>query len=85
VSCFCFQSSFQGGVDEDEEPRMAAFRELKEETGVTSVQLIGEVPYNILCRAHALDCYICLLNINLNIKSFEFVSWKMTQHRHPTG
>ncbi|KAL2650232.1 hypothetical protein R1flu_018360 [Riccia fluitans] len=34
----------QGGVDEGEDPQQAAVRELREETGVTSAQLIGEVP-----------------------------------------
>lgn len=34
----------QGGVDE-EEPRDAAMRELKEETGVSSAQILDEVPY----------------------------------------
>ncbi|XP_039118042.1 nudix hydrolase 26, chloroplastic-like isoform X1 [Dioscorea cayenensis subsp. rotundata] len=35
----------QGGVDEGEDPRIAAVRELKEETGVTSAELLAEVPY----------------------------------------
>ncbi|XP_002982292.2 nudix hydrolase 25 [Selaginella moellendorffii] len=34
----------QGGVDKGEEPREAAIRELREETGVTSVEVLGEVP-----------------------------------------
>ncbi|KAL3680495.1 hypothetical protein R1sor_023451 [Riccia sorocarpa] len=34
----------QGGVDEGEDPQQAAIRELREETGVTSTQLIGEAP-----------------------------------------
>ena len=32
----------QGGVDPDEQPAEAALRELREETGVTSVEVIGE-------------------------------------------
>ncbi len=32
----------QGGIDEDEEPRRAAFRELFEETGVKSAEVLGE-------------------------------------------
>ncbi|CAL9131434.1 unnamed protein product [Musa acuminata var. zebrina] len=35
----------QGGVDGDEDPRVAAFRELKEETGVTTAEILVEVPY----------------------------------------
>lgn len=34
----------QGGIRDDEEPVEAAFRELREETGVTSVELIAELP-----------------------------------------
>lgn len=35
----------QGGVDEGEDPRIAAIRELREETGVTSAEILAEVPY----------------------------------------
>ncbi|KAL4310852.1 hypothetical protein GQ457_01G045090 [Hibiscus cannabinus] len=35
----------QGGIDEGEDPKVAALRELKEETGVTSAEIIAEVPY----------------------------------------
>lgn len=35
----------QGGIDEGEDPRAAAVRELSEETGVKSVEVIAEVPY----------------------------------------
>ncbi|VFQ81264.1 unnamed protein product [Cuscuta campestris] len=35
----------QGGVDENESPRDAAIRELREETGVTSAEIIAEVPH----------------------------------------
>ncbi|XP_042521266.1 nudix hydrolase 26, chloroplastic-like isoform X2 [Macadamia integrifolia] len=35
----------QGGVDEGEDPRNAAIRELREETGVTSAEVLAEVPY----------------------------------------
>ncbi|KAJ4978741.1 hypothetical protein NE237_009521 [Protea cynaroides] len=34
----------QGGVDEGEDPRNAAIRELREETGVTSAEVLAEVP-----------------------------------------
>jgi putative (di)nucleoside polyphosphate hydrolase len=34
----------QGGIDPDEDPRPAAQRELYEETGVTSVEFLGETP-----------------------------------------
>jgi putative (di)nucleoside polyphosphate hydrolase len=34
----------QGGIDANEDPRPAAQRELYEETGVTSVQYLGETP-----------------------------------------
>ncbi|XP_008809233.3 nudix hydrolase 26, chloroplastic-like isoform X1 [Phoenix dactylifera] len=35
----------QGGVDQGEDPRIAAIRELREETGVTSAEILAEVPY----------------------------------------
>lgn len=35
----------QGGADEGEDPRIAATRELREETGVTSAEILAEVPY----------------------------------------
>jgi putative (di)nucleoside polyphosphate hydrolase len=34
----------QGGIDDGEDPRAAALRELAEETGMRSVALIGEIP-----------------------------------------
>jgi putative (di)nucleoside polyphosphate hydrolase len=34
----------QGGIDPNEDPRPAAVRELYEETGVTSVDYLGETP-----------------------------------------
>ncbi|XP_075496703.1 nudix hydrolase 26, chloroplastic [Primulina tabacum] len=35
----------QGGIDEKEDPRTAVMRELREETGVTSADIVAEVPY----------------------------------------
>ncbi|GMY23476.1 nudix hydrolase 26, chloroplastic-like isoform X2 [Fagus crenata] len=35
----------QGGIEEGEDPRSAAIRELREETGVSSAEVIAEVPY----------------------------------------
>ncbi|CAL5354665.1 unnamed protein product [Camellia sinensis] len=35
----------QGGIDENEDPRDAAIRELREETGITSAEDLAEVPY----------------------------------------
>jgi len=32
----------QGGIDEGEDPRLAAFRELQEETGITSAEFLEE-------------------------------------------
>ncbi len=32
----------QGGIDKNEDPRLAALRELHEETGITSVEIIAE-------------------------------------------
>ncbi len=34
----------QGGIEKGELPQEAAFRELEEETGVTSVELVGQIP-----------------------------------------
>ena len=34
----------QGGIDENEDPRAAAVRELNEETGIRSVEIIAEMP-----------------------------------------
>jgi len=34
----------QGGIDEDEDPRVAIFRELEEEIGTASARIIGEHP-----------------------------------------
>ncbi len=34
----------QGGIDENEDPRAAAIRELHEETGVRSVEIIADMP-----------------------------------------
>ncbi|XP_073049220.1 nudix hydrolase 25-like [Primulina eburnea] len=34
----------QGGIEEGEDPKSAAIRELKEETGVVSAEIIAEVP-----------------------------------------
>lgn len=33
----------QGGIDENEDPREAAIRELREETGITSAEVLAEV------------------------------------------
>ncbi|XP_031483163.1 nudix hydrolase 26, chloroplastic-like [Nymphaea colorata] len=35
----------QGGIDNDEDPVTAAVRELREETGVVSAEVLAEVPY----------------------------------------
>ncbi|GLT57027.1 hypothetical protein SLA2020_300310 [Shorea laevis] len=35
----------QGGIDDNEDPKDAAIRELKEETGVSSAEVLEEVPY----------------------------------------
>ncbi|KAJ7970660.1 Nudix hydrolase [Quillaja saponaria] len=35
----------QGGIDEGEDPRIAALRELREETGVHSAEVLAEAPY----------------------------------------
>uniref|UniRef100_A0A6N2LP17 Nudix hydrolase domain-containing protein n=1 Tax=Salix viminalis TaxID=40686 RepID=A0A6N2LP17_SALVM len=34
----------QGGIDENEDPKVAAIRELKEETEVTSAEVLAEAP-----------------------------------------
>jgi len=35
----------QGGIEEGEDPRSAVIRELREETGVSSAEILAEVPY----------------------------------------
>jgi putative (di)nucleoside polyphosphate hydrolase len=35
----------QGGIDEGEDPRLTALRELEEETGIRSAYIIAEAPY----------------------------------------
>ncbi|XP_073157648.1 nudix hydrolase 26, chloroplastic-like [Henckelia pumila] len=35
----------QGGIDKNEDPRTGVMRELREETGVTSADIVAEVPY----------------------------------------
>ncbi|GMP68288.1 hypothetical protein CsSME_00027943 [Camellia sinensis var. sinensis] len=35
----------QGGIGENEDPKDAAVRELREETGITSAEFLAEVPY----------------------------------------
>ncbi|GAV66146.1 NUDIX domain-containing protein [Cephalotus follicularis] len=35
----------QGGIDADEDPKFAAIRELREETGISSAEVVAEVPY----------------------------------------
>lgn len=42
--------SLQGGIDEGEDPQSAAIRELREETGVTSVEVLAEVKF-LICLA----------------------------------
>ncbi|KAL8463701.1 hypothetical protein ACS0TY_034375 [Phlomoides rotata] len=37
------QQQREGGIDENEDPRNAAFRELREETGVTSAEIVTEI------------------------------------------
>jgi len=34
----------QGGIDEDEDPRLAVFRELREEIGTANAEILGEHP-----------------------------------------
>lgn len=34
----------QGGIDKHEDPRRAALRELREETNITSVEILAEIP-----------------------------------------
>ncbi|PKI39073.1 hypothetical protein CRG98_040538 [Punica granatum] len=35
----------QGGIEDGEDPKTAAFRELREETGVSSAEILAEAPY----------------------------------------
>ncbi|CAK7326738.1 unnamed protein product [Dovyalis caffra] len=42
----------QGGIEDGEEPKSAAIRELLEETGVVSAEIIAEVPNWLTCEWH---------------------------------
>lgn len=46
----------QGGIDGEEDARIAAFRELKEETGVTSAEILAEVT-NLYYNEHFFSFY----------------------------
>ena len=37
----------QGGIDDSEDPKVAALRELKEETGVSSAEVLAEVCFKM--------------------------------------
>ncbi|KAK4763204.1 hypothetical protein SAY86_008972 [Trapa natans] len=39
----------QGSIEDDEEPKVAAIRKLREETGVVSAEIIAEVPNWLTC------------------------------------
>ncbi|CAO2833077.1 unnamed protein product [Amaranthus hypochondriacus] len=47
----------QGGIDEDEDPKNAAIRELREETGVTSVEVLAEVWF-IVCLTEVVSTHV---------------------------
>lgn len=55
----------QGGIDEDEDPKNAAIRELREETGVTSVEVLAEVGF-IVCLTEVVSTHVMLLEVFVN-------------------
>ena len=52
----------QGGIDDSEDPKVAALRELKEETGVSSAEVLAEVCFkkSFIFSSQELDWYFLL-------------------------
>lgn len=46
----------QGGIEDGEEPKNAAIRELREETGIESAEIIAEVSLEIWQKPHNHHC-----------------------------
>ena len=81
----------KGGIDEAEDPRTAAIRELREETGVSSAEILAEVKnFSLGCffwTAFSSVAYFRLTQVVLSsvfsfpMNDHRFV-WRLAYHGH---